>query len=120
MSLAAARIITKRSCVTLGYEVTSGVNGRKHLRSRETLKETKQMVTNINNTTDKQENTGRVKVSELPRDDEPVTELSSSEQRQIKGGTHHTHPTRPGSGGCDDEFGCAGNHNETLVRDAVR
>ena len=76
------------------------------------------MVTNINSTTDKKENPGRVKVSELPRDDEPVTELSNSEQRQIKGGTHHTHPQRPGSGGDCDEFGCGTNHNETLVRDS--
>lgn len=78
------------------------------------------MVAKINSTSEKEANNGKVKVGKLPRDREPATELTSSEQKQIKGGTLQTKPDstnvpRPGGGGCD-EFGCGGNHNETLVR----
>ena len=80
------------------------------------------MAANLNTTNNKEENRGNVKVGELSSDRGPLTELSSSEQRKIKGGTPRTkldktNVPRPGSGGDCDEFGCGSNHNETLVRD---
>ena len=72
---------------------------------------------NTGTTAEKQ---GKVKVGKLRRDQEAVTDLTGSEQRQIKGGAPQTKPvSASGSkpGGCD-EWGCGANHNETLVRDA--
>ena len=80
------------------------------------------MVAKIKSTNDKEEKKGKVEVGKLLRDRDAVTNLTESEQRQIQGGAPQTKPVsarvpRPGDGGCDDEFGCTGNHNETLVRD---
>ena len=81
------------------------------------------MVANINSTNKEKEKTGKVEIGNLPSDCEQLTELSGSEQRKIKGGTPRTKPDstnvpQPRGGGDCDEFGCGGNHNETLVRDA--
>ena len=80
------------------------------------------MVAKIKSTSEKEETKGKVKVGKLRRDQEFVTELTGSEQRQIQGGAPQTKPVsangaRPG-GGCDD-WGCGSNHNETLVRDTA-
>ena len=73
-----------------------------------------------NKTTDQTaERQSKVKVGKLGRDQEAVTELTGSEQRQIKGGAPQTKPVGASGarhgGGCD-EWGCGANHNETLVR----
>ena len=74
------------------------------------------------NTGETTEKPGKVKVGKIRRDQEPVADLTGSEQRRIKGGAPQTKPviasgSRSG-GGCDD-WGCGTNHNETLVRDTA-
>ena len=81
------------------------------------------MASKKQSTSNEDDKNGRVKVGKVRRDQEPVTELTASEQRQIHGGAPQTKPVsasvpRPGGGGCDD-WGCGSNHNETLVRDTA-
>ena len=66
-------------------------------------------MTKKNSTGEKEEKKGKVKVGKLQRNREAVTDLTDSEQKQIKGGVGVACP----------KWVCGSNHNETLVRDAA-